>query len=221
VSGEVAARQLGQGGLALGPFERRIRDDAQPVAREREGVGAILAHRAEDGDPAQPREPQQVRRRLALGADPPRRQALGQLGARERALLGQRALDDLHGALGLPRRDALLPEPPATGGEARGRREPEQPRVVVAADEVQRAASEPGDDHRALLGERCVDVGGGEPGRAGAQGQARRAQVLGLHGQESRHDLGDACRPRAVQQLRGRPGAAERMRVACHHSRGR
>ena len=59
------------------------------------------------------------------------------------------------------------------------------------------------------------------PARAGAQRQARRAQVLGLHGQQPADDLGDARRARAVQQLRRRPGATERVRVACHHSRAR
>ena len=83
---------------------------------------------------------------------------------------------------------------------------------------MQRAAHEPRDDHRALVGERRVDVGRTHGGAAGAQGQPRRAQVLGLHRQQPPDDLRDPRHARAVQELRRRPVATERMRVACHHS---
>ena len=133
-----------------------------------------------------------------------------ELGARERPVLGERALDDLHRALGVAGRHALLPQAPAVGRQARGRGERQQPRIVLAPDEVQRAAHQPGDHHGALVGERGIDVAGGEPGRARAQGQPRGAQVLGLHGQQVADDVRDACRARAVQQLRRRPGATLR-----------
>ena len=42
---------------------------------------------------------------------------------------------------------------------------------------------------------------------AGAQGQARRAQVLGLHREQPPDDARDAGRARAVQRLRRRAGA--------------
>ena len=42
---------------------------------------------------------------------------------------------------------------------------------------------------------------------AGAQGQARRAQVLGLHREQPPDDARDAGRARAVQQLRRGAGA--------------
>ena len=152
--------------------------------------------------------------RLALGADAVGGDPLGELGARERPVVGERALDDLHRALGIVGRHALLPQAPAVGRQARGCGEREQPRMVVAPDEVQRAAHQPRDHHGALVGERGVDVAGGEAGRARAQGQAGGAQVLGLHGQQVADDIRDACRARAVQQLGRRPGATQ-LRHPC------
>ena len=51
----------------------------------------------------------------------------------------------------------------------------------------------------------------GEAGRARAQGQARRAEVLGLHGQQVADELRDARRARAVQELGRGPGATQRL----------
>ena len=219
VGGQVAARELGQRGVALGARELGHRRGAEPVAREREGVAAVLAQRAEDGDPAQRGQHEQVRRGLALGADALGGDALGQLGAGERAGVGQRPFDDRHRALGVLGRHALLRQPPATRRQARGRRERQQPRVVVAAHQVQRAAHEPRDDHRALVGERRVDVARRQPRRARAQGQARRAQVLGLHRQQPAHDVRDAGRARAVHELRRCAGATQRVRWRRPHRR--
>ena len=209
VAGQVAAGELGQRGVALGALELGRRRGAEPVAREREGVGAVLAQRTEDGHPAQRGEHEQVRRGLALGADALGGDALGQLRTGQRARVGQRALDDLHRPLGVVGRDALLREPPATRGRAGGRGEPQQPRIVLAADEVQRAAPQPGDDDGALVGERRVDIGRRDRWGTGAQRQARRTQVLGLHREQPPDDVRDAGRPRAVQQLRRGAGATQ------------
>jgi hypothetical protein len=74
---------------------------------------------------------------------------------------------------------------------------------------VQRAARQPGDDERALLGERRVDVRGGQPVAAGPDRQARGAQVLRLDGEQALDD-GDGRRgPLGGQQLRGRPRTAQ------------
>ena len=77
---------------------------------------------------------------------------------------------------------------------------------------AERAAPEPRDDDRALVAERRVGVGRRDRRGAGAQGQARRAQVLGLHRQQPAHDVRDAGRARAVHELRRCAGATQRVR---------
>ena len=208
VAGEVAARELGQRGIAIelpvggaAPSQSRVSAKAW-LPSSRSGPSTAM--------PAQGGEHQQVHDRLALGADAVGGDPLGELGARERPVFGERALDDLHRALGVVGRHALLPQAPAVRRQARGRGERQQPPIVVAPDEVQRAAHQPRDHHGALVGERGIDVAGGEAGRARAQGQARGAQVLGLHRQQVADDVRDACRARAVQQLGRRPGATLR-----------
>jgi hypothetical protein len=79
---------------------------------------------------------------------------------------------------------------------------------------VQRAADQPGDDERAILGERGVDVRGGQPGAAGADRQAGGAQVLGLDGEQALDDGGRRRGLLARQELRGRPRAAQRLRLS-------
>ena len=116
----------------------------------------------------------------------------------ERPLLGQRALDDRPPRSARGGDDALLRQPPRVAGEQRRRRQRVQPRVVLAAHEVQRPAVEPRDDERAVLGQRAVDVGGRQPGGPRADRQPRAARVLRLHGEQP---LGDGDRSR-----RGRPG---------------
>ena len=49
---------------------------------------------------------------------------------------------------------ALLAQPPRAAGLLPRRREAEQPRVVLARDEVQRPAHQPADDERAVVGQR-------------------------------------------------------------------
>jgi hypothetical protein len=53
---------------------------------------------------------------------------------------------------------------------------------------VQRPPVEPGDQQRALVAERPIDVGRREPFRAGADGKPRAARVLALDGEQP---LGD------------------------------
>ena len=76
-----------------------------------------------------------------------------------------------------------------------------EPRVVLAADHVERPPQEPADDQRPLLGQLTVDGGRGQPGGAGANGQARRAELLSLDGEQSPDDLGRGARPAGVEQL--------------------
>jgi hypothetical protein len=56
---------------------------------------------------------------------------------------------------------------------------------------MERPPVEPGDDKRAVLGERSVYVGGGEPLRACAYREACPARILALDGQQA---LGDSHR---------------------------
>jgi hypothetical protein len=66
-----------------------------------------------------------------------------------------------------------------------------QQRIVLAADQVQGAAVEPGDQQRAVLAQRPVDVRRGQARGAGADRQAGAARVLPLHREQA---LGDGNR---------------------------
>ena len=136
--------------------------------------------------------------RMPCGSD-----AGGQLGAGERARLGDSVAHDRHGAVGVLRRDALLAQAPAAVREAGRSREREQPRVVVAMDEVQRAAVQPR-DHELLV---ALDGRRGQALAACAQGQGGGAAVLGLDGEQAAHERGRAQPLAPVQELGARAGA--------------
>ena len=182
VSAQVTTGQLGQGQLAVDP--RRL---AQPIAHERVGVIAP-AHRAAHGQPARGGEPEQVDQRLALRADTARGDALAQLLAGERALVGEAMLDDLHGTFGGVGRDPLLSQSSRVARSVDACGERVQPGVVLAAHEVQRAAVEPGDHQRALVAQGPIDVGGAQAAAPRADRESHAAWVLSLDRQES---LGD------------------------------
>ena len=108
--------------------------------------------------------------------------------------------NDLGAPLDLGLADAVLAESPMTVREPARGGEGLKPGIVLAADEVERAAAEPGDDERAVLGEGAVDVGGGQAGGASADGEAKPARILPLYGEQP---LGDATGSRA-----GRPASS-------------
>ena len=115
------------------------------------------------------------------------------------------SLDDRDGLVRVRRRDALLGQPPGVGKGQPRREQRLQPPVVLAADQVQGAAVQPGDQQRAVLRQRPVHVGRGQPGRAHPDGQPGAARVLGLDGQQPPgHRLG-AARGLPGQQLRREP----------------
>jgi hypothetical protein len=100
-------------------------------------------------------------------------------------------------AMSLTARSAAAGETPSWGqsprvaGRLGGRGERVQPRVVDAANEVQRAAVEPRDDERALLAEGAIEIRGGAARAARPHRQPRAAAVLGLHRQQPlRHARG-------------------------------
>ena len=105
---------------------------------------------------------------------------------------------------------AQLREPAAGGRRAQRRRQRVQPGVVLARDEVQRAAHQPGDDERAVVRERRVDRGGRARGAAGAQREPRGPQVLRLHREQARDRARPdrARRPGEPLRRRARAGAA-------------
>ena len=126
---------------------------------------------------------------------------LTQLTACERAVAGQRALHDRHAAVGLARRDAFLAEPAGVGAEERRGGQGVEPRIVLTANEVQRAPVQPSNHERAL-GERPVDVRCSQTTRPRADREAGAARVLGLHREQPLgHGLRRAGR-RAGKELR-------------------
>jgi hypothetical protein len=129
----------------------------------------------------------------------------GPRGAAERALVGERAGQRRDAALGRAGRDAFLGEPARVRGARRRRGQRVEPAEVVAADEVERAAVQPGDDERALAGQRAVDVGGCEPARARADREPRAARVLSLDGEQPLGDRDGIARRLAREQLGGQP----------------
>ena len=200
---EVAARELGQRTVPVDRAER-----AEPIVGEDVGLLAP-AHRAPHDQPAQRRQHQDVHERLALGADAFLVQALAQLPARERPFRGERALDDLDPALGRIGRDAFLGEAPRAAGEKLRRRQGVEPRVVLGADEVKRAAVEPADDERAVV-ECAVDVGEVQPGCSGADREPGAAQVLCLNSEQPLGDRDRVAGRLAGQQLGREPLADHR-----------
>ena len=146
VADQVAARQLGQGLVAV--HGRRL--GAEPVAGE--NVGMLLAdHRAADENPPHAGAEAEVRERLARGREPLPLQPLAQLSARQGALVRQRPLDPRQRPLAHLGRDPFDAEPAGALVDQRRSRHRVQPGVVLAAHQLQRAAVEPGDQQRALL----------------------------------------------------------------------
>jgi hypothetical protein len=167
-------------------------------------------HRPAYDESAQGGEEEEVHERLALGAHARGRYALAQLVAVERPLVRERALDGRHAALGGGLAHALLTQPAGVAGEEGRGGQGVQPRVVLAADQVERAAVEPGDQQRAVVGERAIDVGPTEARAAGTHGQARPALVLPLDREQPLGHRHGVARRRPRQQLGGEAVAGQR-----------
>jgi hypothetical protein len=92
--------------------------------------------------------------------------------------------------------------------------------VVLARDEVQRAAQEPGDDERAVVGERAVDLARPRGRAPRPEREPCRAQVLRLHCEQVRHGgmrrrgrvRGEQLRRSAPATQLGRPHSATSTR---------
>src|SRR5262249_54253652 len=104
----------------------------------------------------------------------------------------------------LPRRTCAasgLLETPRVAGEERRRRERVQPPVVLGADEVQRAAVQPADHERPLVGQRVVEAGERRPGRPCAYRKAGAAEILRLDGEQPPGDRDAVCRLVGAEEL--------------------
>jgi hypothetical protein len=155
---------------------------------------------------------------LAGRRDPGGGEPLAELGPGERSLLADCARDQRDRPLGLVGRHALLAQAPAAHRGLAGGAQRVQPRVVVAVDEVQRAAEQPARDDLARVARR-VDPGRGQAGRAGPERERGRALVLGLDGEEVTDDAGGPAGRRAVQALsRGAARAEEGGREAAGYA---
>jgi hypothetical protein len=128
--------------------------------------------------------------------------ALAQLDASERPIVGQRPLDHRDPALRRARIDPLLSQPPGAGGEELRRRQRLQPRIVLAGDQVQRAAAQPSNDERAIRGQAPVDVSGGQANGPGSDREPGALRVLRLHGEQVHDDFHRRALNRDCQQLR-------------------
>jgi hypothetical protein len=184
---------------------------AEPLTNEHE---CVLApdHRPADDHAAQGCMHQQVNERLPFGANAGSRDVLPQLLTCECALGRERTLQRGQPPLGVVRRHPLLAQPARVSlhGHRRGQRL--QPRVVLAADEVQRAAVQPRHDQRPLLGQRTVDVRRRQPARARAHSQPEPARILRLHCEQALcHGDRTGC---------GRPGEQLRREALVDHAPG-
>ena len=162
-------------------------------------------HRPANRDAAETGQQQHVHERLAIGRHVRRTDPLAQLHPCQRTVGLERPLDHGNAALGRGLRDTLLRQPPGVAGEERRRRQRLQPRIVLTADEMQRAAVQCRDQQRAVLGQRPVDIGGGQADRPRPDRQPRPARILRLDREQAlRHSDRIACRG-TRQELSGQP----------------
>src|SRR5215469_17672388 len=94
---------------------------------------------------------------------------------------GEGLLDDTHATISRRCRDAKPREDAKRADlELRLGGEPVHGPVVLAANEMQRAAVQPGDEQRLVLRQRPVDVSSRQARRPGADGQPGTARILTL-----------------------------------------
>ncbi len=197
MSREKASGELCEGRILVG---RRPGVLAEPVGDGDEAL-AGAAHRTAHDQAGDRRRDEHVDGRLARAVGTPASvSADPDLVAGARTAVGEQSVDDLHPALGLRRRDALLLEPAPVRGRELRKRQRLQPTEVGPVDEMQRAAVEPGDDQGALV-EQPVDVGGGPARRPDPDRETGAAQVLGLDREQMPRRLDRAGGGRAGQQL--------------------
>jgi hypothetical protein len=140
VPGQIAVRQQRQRPLAL--KWRRRRPEPIPDQRER---WLRAMHRAAHDQAAHGGKRQQVNHRLPLRAHPGTGHPVPELCPGERAISGQRTLDDHDAPFGVPGRHAFLGEPPRVPRHQLRGGQRVQPPVVLGRHQVQSATVEPAD----------------------------------------------------------------------------
>ncbi len=154
--------------------------------------GFARVRRAQYGQAVVGGQGHQVHDALAAG---PARETFLQVGLGERALAREGAVDEGEQVVA---GDALLRQ--SAGGVRGAAGEGVDPGEVVGVHEVEGAARAPRpDDLAGLYG--GLDVGPGEGGGAGAEGELGGGHVLGLDGRQMADDLARRQSGRAVQQL--------------------
>lgn len=200
VGGTVAAKE------AAGELRQRavavdVRLAPQPVAHEHERVGPA-DHRTAHDQPLRGSLSEQVHENLSGSRDAGAVQLRAQLLPRHRPTLRECSLDRRDAPLGLRGAHPQRSQPPRAGGAQRRRRQRLQPRQVLHAHEVQRAAAEPADHKRAIHRQRPVERLNGPGACACAHGEPDAPRVLALKREEM---LGDGNRARgrgSTEQLR-------------------
>ena len=112
-------------------------------------------------------------------------QPLDEVGSSEWPLVSERLDDDRDSALGHLRRDAELPQARTDPRQLSGRRQREEPGVVLASHQVQRSAVQPRDQERPFDGEGPIDVRSGQACASRPDREAGASGILCLHGQDS------------------------------------
>ncbi len=140
-------------------------------------------HRPAHDEAAQGGLQQHVHQALANGGHAGGRQPIGDLGPGQRSVRGEGTGDDGNAPISRLRRYPLLSQASGVGRRERRDSEGLQPGVVLAADQVQGAAVDPGDHQGPVFGQRPVHIGGRYARRAGADRQPETAGILTLDGQ--------------------------------------
>ena len=118
-------------------------------------------------------------------------------------------------------RDALLRQPPLVASDNRRSGQRVQPRIVVAPDQVEGAAVDPGENQRAIHRERPLDVGNRESGGSRADGEPEPPLILSLNGQETLDDGEGVPGRGSSQQLCSQALGDHRIDIRLPRSPGR
>src|SRR5581483_6583317 len=121
-----------------------------------------------------------------------------------RRTIGESPLEKRERAPQLRRRDALLAETRVARPTQRRRDERAQPRVVLAADEVKRAAVQRRHENRPI-GKRRLDVTRVQTASARADRKPETARILRLHREQPLDNRNSVIRGLARKQLRSEP----------------
>ena len=200
MTGEIAPRELGE----ARPLGRpRAWRRASP-GRARRRAGGRSSARARRRRAARRRTCTPMKVWPSLGIAAPRRRSRS-AGPRHRTVGRELALDQRHRPLGPLGRDTVWASRVWLAVRELRRGQSVQPGVVLARDEVQRAAVQPRDHKRAIVAQGAVDVGGVQPAGARPDREPSAPRVLALDGEQALHGRDWIARGAPGEQLRGQP----------------